>query len=133
MGASVTFLYKFETGLSSIGGLTFSPNDNTLYFVDEETDSLYTIQSVTECANNTLPSRMNTEFEQMVDQAKFMIQDSFSLMRNYSCRVDSIIPDTSFFEQVHNDTGYADPDSINMNPDAILLANRTDCGYDSDL
>merc|ERR1712151_1337524 len=34
--ASATFLYKFETGLSSIGGLTFSPNDNTLYFVDEE-------------------------------------------------------------------------------------------------
>jgi len=134
--SSVTFLYKYETGLNSIGGLTFSPKDNTLYFVDEDTNSLYTIQSDMDCTTD-IPSRMNKEFEQMVSQAQLTLQDSFSLMRDYSCKVDPIIPDTSFFEQVHNDTGYADPDSQTdgniMNPDAILLANRTDCGYKSDL
>merc|ERR1712071_341201 len=62
----------------------------------------------------------------------------FSLIRDYTCSADPIVPDFSFFDQVHNDTGYASNDTdvqgdAGMDDTAILLANRTDCGYDSEL
>merc|ERR1712176_704673 len=56
-----------------------------------------------------------------------------------SCSVDPIIPNATFFDQVHLDTGYAsdNPDvqsnMTGMDAAAALLANRTDCEYDSEL
>merc|ERR1712157_311693 len=85
-----------------------------------------------------IASRINPNFKQMVNKAKTILKEkNFSLIRNYTCTVNPIMGNSSLFEQVHNDTGYADPDSQtdgnNMNPDAVLLANRTDCEYDSEL
>merc|ERR1712238_518523 len=52
---------------------------------------------------------------------------------------DPIVPNITFFDQVHVDTGYAsdnpDVQSVHAGMDAAaaLLANRTDCEVDSDL
>lgn len=54
------------------------------------------------------------------------------------CTVNTVIPDIQLFEQVHLDSGYADTNDAVQNDNemdaaAALLADRTDCGYDSDL
>jgi len=66
------------------------------------------------------------------------MDDPFQLLMA-SCLVDPIIPDAAFFDQVHDDTGYASDnpdvqaDMVGMDETAALLADRTDCGYDSEL
>jgi len=63
----------------------------------------------------------------------------FSLSRDYQCQVNPVVPDAAFFDQVHDDSGYADdnPDvqsnMTGMDSEAALLANRTDCEADSEL
>jgi len=129
-----SLLSSFKTGLSSIGGLSFSTSSEVLHFVDTDTNSLYRLHSDLKCTS-PVPSRFNPEFEEMVSEGKAALGDSFSLMRDYDCVVDPIIPNVTFFEQVHNDTGYANLDTQDggMNAEAVFLANRTDCGFDSEL
>jgi len=122
---------------SSIGGLTFSPIENMLYFVDDNTNSVYRIKPLEEC-NNPIPSRLNPEYIKFRNEASNEIGD-ISLTYNYSCTSNPIIPDSSYFDQVHDDTGYADADpnvqsiQVAMDESAALLENRTDCEYDGEL
>merc|ERR1711865_556472 len=64
----------------------------------------------------------------------FLLEES-----QQECRVDAIVPNVTFFDQVHLDTGYAsdNPDvqsnHTGMDEAAALLVNRTDCEYDSEL
>ncbi|CAJ1936627.1 unnamed protein product [Cylindrotheca closterium] len=138
---SASLLYTIETGLTTIGGMAFPPATvgatSMLYFVDEQTNSLYRINPDEECST-PVQSRVNPSFTVAVNSATANI-DGFSLSRDYECSVDPIVPDASFFDQVHDDTGYADdnPDvqsnMTGMDAGAALLADRTDCGFDSEL
>merc|ERR1711884_636858 len=154
-----SFVDSIETGMYSIGGLAFSPTEQMLYFVDEDTNSLYKVKTVEECASNGLTrSRLNPNFVEFVKEAKqtnlFRLleqqdeitdvdneeEDYLSLLyKSYQCKVDPIIANSSLFEQVHDATGYASNDTnvqsttTGMDDSAVLLANRTDCGFDSEL
>jgi hypothetical protein len=132
-------LYSISTNFKSIGGLSFSPASNQLHFVDDETNTLNSVQGTAEC-RNPIGSRTNPDFSSAVMRAKQDLGVSeLSLLRNYECSVDPVIPDATFFDQVHEDTGYADDNPnvqsvmAGMDGTAALLATRTDCEYDSEL
>ena len=136
--ASGARLFSIDTGFTSIGGMSFSPTKNILHFVDDETNTLNSVQPTTECTN-PVPSRLNPDFADFVENAQQVLGASFSLLHDYSCVANPVIPDASFFDQVHDDTGYASDnpdvqsDMAGMDAAAASLANRTDCGYFSDL
>ena len=148
--ASRSRLFVLETGLDSIGGLAIGPISNTLVFVDAHTNALYKIESTLPCAsaasalndgntNVNYMSRLNPDFVAMHAQAEDEYGATLSLTKDYQCKASSEIPDASYFDQVHDATGYADvnPDvqsvMTGMDESAALLANRTDCGYNSEL
>ena len=137
--ATQGLLYKISTGFKTIGGLSFSPSSKVLHFVDDETNTLNSIHPEEICTD-PVPSRANPEFSSATATAQQALgKDEFALNRNFECVVSPEIPDSSFFDQVHDDSGYADdnPDvqseMAGMDAAAALLANRTDCGYDSEL
>jgi hypothetical protein len=132
-------------GYKSIGGLAISPKTGMLYFVDMDTNQVVRVdaQRSTDGQCN-YDSRVNSTFQSQVEEAKNVLsasscaRNSFSLVRDYSCEVDATIPNGTLFDQVHTDTGYAsdNPDvqsMAGMDEEAALLANRTDCEYDSEL
>lgn len=139
--ASGAVLEIISTGFSTIGGMAINPvlspewGQDILFFVDEETGTLNKIQPTDQCMN-VVSSRVNPNFVLSVEKAEAELGE-FSLHRDYTCSVNPIIPDASFFDQVHNATGYADDNQdvqsvmSGMDASAALLANRTDCGYDS--
>merc|ERR1712194_268127 len=136
---SGVLIKEIETGYTSIGGLTFSPVEKILYIVDENTNTVYRVQPLEVC-HNPIPSRINPVFIKYMNEASdTMNDDYFSLTYNYTCISNPIIPDSSYFEQVHDDTGYADADpnvqssQTAMDESAALLVNRTDCEYDGEL
>ena len=138
---SGALLLSIQTKFSTIGGMAVSPSTSSspsmLYFVDEKTNSLNRIKPTGECTDK-MQSFTNPEFSQAVLEAQQALGDEFSLTRDYGCQVDPVVPDAAFFDQVHLD-GYADDDPnvqsnmTGMDAAAALLANRTDCGLDSDL
>lgn len=138
---SASLLFTINTGLETIGGMAFPPapagTTPKLYFVDEQTNGLYRINPTEECST-PLQSRLNPSFVVAVETATLDI-DGFSLSRDYQCVVDPVVPDSAFFDQVHDDSGYADenPDvqsnMTGMDEAAALLADRTDCEFDSEL
>jgi len=136
--ASRALLTTIETKFSSIGGLDISPTTGHLYFVDSKTNSLQVIVPEIGCSTPYY-SRLSEEFvTELLNLGSSIEVDSFSLIRDYQCTVDPIIPDASFFDQVHVDSGYASNDTnvqndAGMDANAALLANRTDCGIDSEL
>ena len=140
--SSGALLTTIETGFKSIGGMDFSPESSTLHFVDRNTNSLNAIILETGCTSE-YESRTSDDFLKSMDDAATELNsllgaNTFSLIRDYSCNANPIVPDFSFFDQVHNDTGYASNDTdvqgdAGMDDTAVLLANRTDCGYDSEL
>jgi hypothetical protein len=138
--SSGALLYSIATGFETIGGLAFSLESKVLHFVDDETNTLNSVQPSMECST-PMQSRTDASFEDAVNKAQAVLGDDFSLMRDYQCQVDPAIPDSSFFDQVHQaheDSGYADdnPDvqgMAGMDETAALLANRTDCEPDSEL
>ncbi len=135
---SGAFLHSIPTGYKTIGGMSISPLSNEIYFVDDETNTLNKIQPMTTC-DTPFSSRLNPNFLSELEQAEQAHGGELSLTKDYRCKVNPEIPDSSYFDQVHSDTGYAseneDVQSImaGMDASAALLANRTDCGYDSDL
>ena len=144
-GAIIT---RIATQFTTIGGMEISPNGNELYFVDDITGTLNSITVQSECGSNgsapIYASRTNPAFITDLNEAKLVLgmEDPFILDTSNSqqeCSVDPIVPDTAFFDQVHEDSGYAseNPDvqsvMAGMDAAAALLANRTDCGYDSEL
>jgi len=130
-------------GYTSIGGLTISPKTGHLYFVDMDANEVVRINSVGIDGECSYQSHASVEFKSSLEIAQFQVdlecgESSFSLTRDYSCEVDGTIPNGTLFEQVHTDTGYAsdNPDvqsMAGMDEAAALLANRTDCEYDSEL
>ena len=132
-------------GYKSIGGLAVSPRSGDLYFVDMDSNQVVKVNSarVTDGGECTYQSRINSDYQSALDLAEFQValecgENSFSLARGYTCEVDGTIPNGTLFEQVHTDTGYAsdNPDvqsMAGMDEAAALLANRTDCEYDSEL
>lgn len=138
-GALVT---QISTGYMTIGGMGISPLTGRLYFVDEDTNTLNTIVPTGACTAQ-FESRLSASFNASFEKAKQIVTNagtvSLSLYQDYNCRVDPTVPDASFFDQVHEDTGYAsvNPDvqsvMAGMDETAALLANRTDCGFDSEL
>jgi hypothetical protein len=134
-------LESVQTEFSTIGGMTMSPETDLmpsmLYFVDENTNSLNRIVPTAECVD-PIASRTNPSFTQAVSLAQEQIE-RFSLSRDYQCQVNPVVPDAAFFDQVHDDTGYADDNPnvqsnmTGMNAEAALLSNRTDCEPDSEL
>ena len=135
---SGSLLFSVDTGFETIGGMAFSPRSQILHFVDQKTNSLNAVQRNAPC-DNPVESRVAPAFEQMVQGAKASVGNSFSLTRDYMCVVDPQIPDAIYFDQVHDDSGYAsdNPDvqseMAGMDAEAALLANRTDCQPDSEL
>lgn len=135
--ASGALLHKITTGFRSIGGLAISPISNMLYFIDEETNTLNMIQDQETCFS-PIPSRLNPDFLSALESASDNYTDlsisTNGLVKDYQCKVDPVIPDASYFDQVHSDSGYAsdnaDVQSVmaGMDESAVLLANRTDCG-----
>lgn len=138
-------LYNIQTEFKTIGGMAFSPKSQTLHFVDDETNTVNAVKTLTACTN-PIPSQVPTSFVETVTSARDAINwasdldnnKAFSLYRNYNCSVDPIVPNSSFFDQVHVGTGYASDDPnvqsmAGMDETAALLANRTDCGRTSDL
>jgi hypothetical protein len=134
-------LYTISTQFNTIGGIDISPNGNELYFVDDETDTLNVISVVTEC-DITYTPRTNPEYISELEKAKLAlgVNDPFKLLASTNeCKVDPIVPNITFFDQVHLDTGYASDDPnvqsvmAGMDAAALLLKNRTDCEYDSEL
>jgi hypothetical protein len=141
---SGALLFSIQTEFSTIGGMAVSPasssNPSVLYFVDEDTNSLNRIEPTAVC-NAPVQSRTNPAFSEAASVAELNV-NGFSLSRDYQCQVDPVVPDSAFFDQVHqvhDGTGYADdnPDvqsnMTGMDASAALLANRTDCGFDSEL
>eukprot|EP00581_Thalassiosira_minuscula_P001325 CAMPEP_0183743662 /NCGR_PEP_ID=MMETSP0737-20130205/65330_1 /TAXON_ID=385413 /ORGANISM="Thalassiosira miniscula, Strain CCMP1093" /LENGTH=1037 /DNA_ID=CAMNT_0025979285 /DNA_START=500 /DNA_END=3613 /DNA_ORIENTATION=- len=143
-GAVLQTIDLSPLGYTSIGGLAVSPTYGSLYFVDMDTNHVGKIDPARfndgECSYQ---SRVDPSFQTSLASAKFNVnvecgEDTFSVTRDYTCQVDGTIPNGTLFEQVHTDTGYAsdDPDvqsMAGMDAAAALLANRTDCGYESDL
>ena len=133
-------LNTISTQFNTIGGMDISPNGNELYFVDDETNTLNVISVVTEC-DMTYTPRTNPEYISELEKAKVAlgVNDPFKLLSpNTECKVDPIVPNITFFDQVHLD-GYASDDPnvqsvmAGMDAAAALLKNRTDCEYDSEL
>ena len=134
-----------SSGYRSIGGLEASPKTGTLFFTDMETNQVVRVNAgmITDTSCN-YDSRASPAFQSQVHDAKKNLlaascpSNVFSLDRDYSCEVNATIPNGTLFEQVHTNTGYAsdDPDvqsMAGMDAEAVLLANRTDCDYDSEL
>lgn len=135
--ASGALLRRINTEFGSIGGMSVAPESGLLHFVDEETGTLNVVSPDAECSNTTFSTKSALLFQNELRQRKNADQ-TFTLYRDYSCALDPVVANTSFFDQVHDDTGYAsdNPDvqsMAGMDATAALLANRTDCGYDSDL
>jgi len=133
------FLYKIPTNFSTIGGMAFAPNGGQLYFVDDETNSLNAVRVLSECGQD-YASRTNPEYTSTLQAAREALKvENLSDLIVDTCTVNPIVPDASLFDQVHLDTGYAsdNPDvqseMAGMDAAAALLANRTDCEYDSEL
>jgi len=133
-------------GYTSIGGLAVSPETGALYFVDMDTNTVVRINGASRIIDGDqcgYRSRINSNFQPSLSKARSRVdsecgRDTFSLVRDYACEVDGTIPNGTLFEQVHTDTGYAsdNPDvqsMAGMDEAAALLANRTDCEYDSEL
>mmetsp|Transcript_21670 Transcript_21670/g.43482 ORF Transcript_21670/g.43482 Transcript_21670/m.43482 type:complete len:1080 (+) Transcript_21670:120-3359(+) len=130
---SGALLDTVQTEFSSIGGMAVSPVTGTLYFVDRDTNSLNYIKKRQDCPN-PYDSRVDPNFKEEKDVAVAALGDAFSLVRDYECVVNPVPANTTLFEQVHNDTGYAANSTHGENnPDAALLASRTDCGLETDL
>ena len=135
--SSGSLLFSIDTGLKTIGGLAFTPATGVLHFVDDETNGLYSVLPRENC-ENPVASRMNPKFVEDWTNAQQNLGENISLLRDYQCVADPIIPNSTYFDQVHDDTGYADdnPDvqgMAGMDETAALLANRTDCGRESEL
>lgn len=133
-----SLLFSVDTPYTSIGGMAFSPESQILHFVDEATNTLNSVSPLTAC-EKPAASRANSGFRDMVQEARASLGKSFGLYKDYSCVVDPAIPDAIFFDQVHDDTGYAsdNPDvqsnMTGMDAEAALLADRFDCEYNSSL
>eukprot|EP00568_Trieres_chinensis_P005164 CAMPEP_0183300414 /NCGR_PEP_ID=MMETSP0160_2-20130417/6849_1 /TAXON_ID=2839 ORGANISM="Odontella Sinensis, Strain Grunow 1884" /NCGR_SAMPLE_ID=MMETSP0160_2 /ASSEMBLY_ACC=CAM_ASM_000250 /LENGTH=986 /DNA_ID=CAMNT_0025462829 /DNA_START=130 /DNA_END=3090 /DNA_ORIENTATION=- len=130
-------LSTIATGYESVGGMAIAPQSGVLHFVDSDTNSLVAVRASRQCSSPS-GSRLSAGFTAAVEEAKERIDSEFSLMRNYACQANPIVPDVSFFDQVHVESGYADDDpnvqsSAGMDDTASLLANRTDCERDSPL
>jgi hypothetical protein len=145
--SSGSFLHSIPTNYQSIAGLAISPNTHQLYFVDQTTNQLLTIKPQSTCTT-PFTTRLNSNFIQQLQQAQQQHSSSsgsdnwrsWVYSREGTCEVDSTIPNATYFDQVHTDSGYADSNvdvvqsnSTGMDTNAALLANRTDCGYTSEL
>lgn len=132
-------------GFTSIGGLAVSPESGLLFFTDMDTNQVVRVdpERFTDGQCN-YESRVHSDFQSQLQDAQDVLllssctRNSFSLTRDYSCEVNAAIPNGTLFEQVHTNSGYAsdDPDvqsMAGMDEEAALLANRTDCEYDSEL
>lgn len=160
-------LQEIDTGYRSIGGMAISPTTGALYFVDMDTNHVVRVNAERSSDGGcSFTSLVDTDFKSSLESAQNQVdaecgEDTFSLLRDYSCQVDGTIPNGTLFEQVrflvcscchickikthslrfifqvHND-GYAsdDPDvqsTAGMDESAALLANLTNCEADSDL
>merc|ERR1711865_454769 len=135
-------LTTIETQFTTIGGMEMSPNGGELYFVDDITGTLNAVTVQSKCGAQLYAVRTDPGYTSAVNAAKLAlnVENPFLLEESQQeCRVDPIVPNVTFFDQVHLDTGYAsdNPDvqsnHTGMDEAAALLANRTDCEYDSEL
>lgn len=131
--ASATLLNAIDTEYMSIGGMAVSPNTDTLFFVDENTSTLNFVRRTAECTD-AYPTRVTENFVSAVNSASVAFSQlsppqAFRLHHDGNCIVETVAPDVTYFEQVHNDTGYAG----NHTEGTQELAERTDCEYDSEL
>jgi hypothetical protein len=135
---SGALLHSIPTGFDTIGGLAISPKSNEIFFVDDKTNSLNKAKMEAECTSPH-QTRVNPQFTAEIERAELELGINVQLFKDYQCTVNPEIPDSSFFDQVHDDSGYADnnpdvqSDMVGMNEEAALLADRTDCGYTSEL
>jgi len=132
--SSATLLDTIETDFESIGGMAVSPNTNSLFFVDKSTNTLNVIDRSESCDTN-YETRVSTDFSFALEVATEIFENEggkgvFNLHRDHDCIPQVVIPNTTYFEQVHIDTGYA-ANSTHMGSEE--LANRTDCNATSEL
>lgn len=117
-------------------GMAFAPSSpGLLYIADSGTDSLLRVAVDEDCGAGPPTTALNPAYAAPTGA---LLEE---LLRRRAggeeCVAENALPDEALFEQVHLDTGYAgDGDEQNdsvMDANAALLANRTDCGFDSDL
>mmetsp|Transcript_26644 Transcript_26644/g.59196 ORF Transcript_26644/g.59196 Transcript_26644/m.59196 type:complete len:1094 (-) Transcript_26644:98-3379(-) len=126
-----------DTGYTSINGMSFSPDTNILHFVDDSSNSLVAVKPRGACSTQ-YQTRLTEGYEQALTAATLALGEDFSITKNFTCVANPIPPNASLFDQVHVGTGYASDDPnvqamAGMDAAAALLANRTDCGLESDL
>ena len=95
----------------SIGGMAVSPNTDTLFFVDENTNTLNFVRRTSECTD-VFPTRTAENFAAAIESASVAFSQlnppqAFRLYHDGNCIVETAVPNVTYFEQVHNDTGYA--------------------------
>jgi len=139
--SSATILHTIQTDSTSIQGMAISPNTDTLYYVDSNTDTLNAVTRTEPC-EDSYTTRVTEKYASAIEAATKKFKEEaagiFSVHHDNDCVVETVVPNVTYFEQVHNNSGYSSDDPnvqgpAGHDPDAYLLANRTDCGYDSEL
>ena len=114
-----------------LSGLAVAPINDRLFYSNSIANIVAAVD-VGACSDDTdVAIYTDTSFD-------FDEHASLQDLHALPCVVSVTIPNITYFEQVHLDSGYAahDPNVQNdtmRDPAAALLANRTDCWYDSPL
>lgn len=99
-------LQEIDTGYRSIGGMAISPTTGALYFVDMDTNHVVRVNAERSSDGGcSFTSLVDTDFKSSLESAQNQVdaecgEDTFSLLRDYSCQVDGTIPNGTLFEQV---------------------------------
>lgn len=117
-------------GLMGLSFATLSTGETRLFGVNSLTHQLLHFAPSAECSQAPQPYA-NPDY---VPHSSAMEEDK----SESECTVNTVIPNIQLFDQVHLDSGYADTNDAVQNDNemdaaAALLADRTDCGYDSEL
>jgi len=123
---------EIETGYENIMGITLGA-DGKIYFVDAVAEVLVAVSVAdeTDCLESF--NVRNAEYDDFVAIAPVVVTGGH-IFSQPGCLINPNLPNASLFDQVHLDSGYAHNGTMDeMNAAAALLANRTDCGFDSEL
>jgi DNA-binding beta-propeller fold protein YncE len=113
-----------------LAGLAVAPLSGRMFYSNMLSNTVAAVVRGT-CEDALVAKMVNDRFD--VAQHKMLRE-----IHQAPCFPAMTIPDIVYFDQVHVDTGYASSNAAVQNDsmvdaDAILLQNRTDCGFNSSL
>jgi len=119
---------SYSTGSAGLMGLSFAPRSGRLHGVNALTNELLELWPEAACGNSF----------QLYARAGYALPEQLRPKSNATCVPNGTIPNATLFEQVHVDSGYASDNpavqnDTMMDESAALLANRTDCEWNSSL